>query len=182
MISQINLVFQKFLKRKINQKEIDLINNQIKKRIFNMDKLVHNILTSKEYTLLCLKNIESIFKSINYDVKSIKESIIISFIKKLQKGDSINSIKKMILKNYKIKNVPIIKKNISLLNNKQQSKTKNINKIFNKVLKRNATKSEIKKYENYSSNQLENELLHTNECSIIIDKELEEFVKQMTNL
>ena len=34
MISQINLVFQKFLKRKINQKEIDLINNQIKKRIF----------------------------------------------------------------------------------------------------------------------------------------------------
>ena len=56
------------------------------------------------------KNIESIFKSINYDVKSIKESIIISFIKKLQRGDSIHSIKKMILKNYKIKNVPIIKK------------------------------------------------------------------------
>ena len=55
MISQINLVFQKFLKRKINQKEIDLINNQIKKENFCMDKLVHSILTSKGYTLLCLK-------------------------------------------------------------------------------------------------------------------------------
>ena len=127
------------------------------------------------------KGIESIFKSINYDVKSIKESIIISFIKNYKEEIQYTVLKKWLLKNYKIKNVPIIKKIISLLNNKQQSKTKGINKIFNKVLKE-TSKSEIKKYENYSSNKLENELLHTNECSIIIDKELEEFVKQMTNL
>ena len=188
MYNKINSIFKKIVNRNINKNEYNLINIQIQNKNFNLDKLVYNLLNSREFAIQSLQKIENIFKSINYDIKTIKESIIISFVKQLQNGTSLQQITKTILKNYKIKPVKrIIKKTNNISKKKETKNEKNISKInmlkkiFNKILKREPQSSEISKYINYSENDLENVLLHTTECSKLIDIELNNFIKQMNN-
>ena len=179
MYHKINLMFNKFLKRNINQNEFNLINNQIKNKTFHFDNLLKNILHSKEFGLLCLQNISNIFKSIDYDIKTIKESIIKNLVKQMQNGTSIDKIKTNILCNFntiKKKNPikkSIVEKPILKTNNKV-----NINNIFQKVLKRSPNKKELSKYKDCTNSyELENTLLHTTECSKLIDKELKDFIR-----
>ena len=175
-MNKLNQIYNKLLNRNLNNNELAILNRQIQRNQFNLNQFVKNILNSKEFLLYCLQKIKDTFQKINCDVEKVDNTVIINYLNQLKKGVPFTTIENNIISNYKIHLQ--LKENKDLKINQNSFEYKMIKNVFQKVLKRTPTNEEYIKYNNYTENALENSLLHTIECSNLIDVHLNKLVEE----
>lgn len=183
IILQINQLYLRFLNRTVNQNELVYYKQLFQTKQFSFQNTIQLILNSEEFTRKSLQDLTNIFKALEIDIETIEETKIIFYIQKLKQGFSLFNLTSDIINEYKKQNKNQNKsKNIinddDLPNN---TITNMIQNVFQKILERQPTKEELIQYKQYNENSLENILLHTIECSNLIDHKLQKMVDPNLN-
>lgn len=172
MLNKINLLYLHLLKRNLNFYETQYFKRLILNKQFNLLKIKNIIINTKEYLLLSLQKIKSIYRENNIDVKNINEKIIINYLNMLKNGISFIKIKNIIIENINQKKLD--KKN----NSYNLQKLDNISLTYLKILNRYPTKNEITKFNNCENNYIIDNLIHSKEYQDLLDLKIKNMLKK----
>ena len=177
---KINQLYTQLLNRNLIQKELLFYNQQIKLKQFSFQNVIQIILQSNEFTKKSLENLKKIFNALEINIETIPQTKIIFYLEKLKKGYSLLNLTSDIINEYKKTKTKTKNNEIDVNDLPNNEKTNVIKNTFQKILERLPTNKELIKYKHFSENALENTLLHTIECSNLIDKHLQKMVENVT--
>ena len=176
IIFKLNEIYKQLLNRNIVQNEFLFYKQQIESKQFSFQKVIQLILQSDEFTKKSLQDLNKIFEALEIDIQTIEQSVIISYLQKLKQGYSLLNLTSDIINEYK-KKIHKKKPQISPEDLPEKEIVNMIQTTFQKILERQATNEELLQYKNYNENTLENTLLHTIECSNLIDRKLHKMIE-----
>lgn len=181
IFEKLNLLYKQLLNRNLIQEELIFYNQRIQLKQFSFQNVIQLILNSDEFTRKSLQNLTEIFNALEINIEELEKTIIIDYLQKLKKGYSILNLTNDIINKYNKQNKTQKKKVIEIKKSDlpNEETTNMITKIFQKILERLPTNEELIKYKIYNENSLENTLLHTIECSNLIDRTLHKMIENI---
>lgn len=183
IFEKLNQLYIQLLNRNLIQKELIFYKKQIQFKQFSFQNTIQLILNSEEFTRNSLQNLKEIFNALQINIEDLENIIVIEYLQKLRKGYPLLNLTNDIINDYKKKTKTQEQKSVDVNENDLPNKEISvmITKTFQKILERTPTNKELIKYKIYDENSLENILLHTIECSNLIDRNIHKMIENAGN-